>query len=249
MQNFFKRAVLVAVLGLASAANATVITFDALDDSPGAPWLPFMTHEDFITESGFWVGSYSTKAGAIAGEDFVGALVDGKDIASSCFGVVCANNNQTQFLVALNDGFLDIGRTNSSTFTLGKFDASFIAASGDAVLSPAMLLRVDGYLGSVKVVSEDFYLSGPVSGGYSFSTFSLNDIFANTAITELGIYGYACTTTTSCTRNLDKAQFAIDNISTITAVPEPASWLMTGLGLAMVGAIARRRRVAPDSAA
>lgn len=238
MKKYLPRlAVAAAALLSIGAAQAVVIDFDHTIDSTYAAFAPLLGHADEIQTQGFWIDAYSTKADAASG-DLVGALVDGSDLSNTCQGLVCPSNNATRFLAALNDGVPAIGRLDRAAFKVTQLDASFIAASGDAVLPTSLLLRLVAYSGTSQMYIQDFYLPGPVSGAYSFSTYALGATNAAIAITELYLYGYACTTSTTCSRSLDKGQFAIDNIN---AVPEPSEWLMMGLGLAAVGAMVRRR--------
>ena len=246
MKNIFRNlAIAVASLVSMGVSQATVITFDLGLDTTLAPFAPLLVHTDEVQQNGFWIDTFSTKAGAQWG-DLVGALVDGSNNASICSGLVCPINNVTNYLAMLNDGLPDIGRLDGGAFKLTQFDASFIAAFSNAVLPTALLLRVEGYFGANLVTMEDFYLPGPVGGIYNFATYTLGSPFANTSITELAFRGYACTTTTTCTRSLDQAQFGLDNISFFSdnsnVVPEPASWVLVGLGLAGMGAVTRRRR-------
>jgi hypothetical protein len=238
---FVKSTLALTALVCAGHSQALTLDFEGAFNTSGAGFFPLMGHNDEVLQNGLYIDTFSTKVGAAAG-DLVGALVNGANIADTCAGLVCPTNNATSFMMILNDGFLDIGTLNGSTFTIGKLDASFVAAPGDAVLNPSLLLRIDGYNGATKVVTQDIFLPGPnASGGYSFATYNLTPTFAATQLTEFAIYGYACTTTTTCSRSLDKAQFAVDNIASIAVVPEPAAWLMMGAGVA---ALALRRRAA-----
>jgi hypothetical protein len=238
---FLKSVVALAALGCAGLSQALTLDFEGTFDTSGAGFFPLMGHFDEITQNGLYIDTYSTKAGAVNG-DLVGAYADGTDIASTCAGLVCPTNNASHFLMILNDGFLDVGSLDGSTFTIGQFDASFVAAAGDSVLNPSLVLRIDGYNGATMVATQNIYLPGPsATGGYSFATYILNSTFSATPLTEFAVYGYACTTTTTCTRALDKAQFAIDNIMSVSSVPEPTTWAMMGLGVA---ALALRRRAA-----
>jgi hypothetical protein len=173
--------------------------------------------------------------------DLVAALVDGSD-ADTCFGVVCPSGNATKYLVGLNDGLPDIGRLDGKTFSVTGFDASFVAAAGDVVLSTSLLLRVEGYSTTGLLYQEDFFLPGPVAGAYSFASYTLNATNAAVQVADVAFRAFACTTPATCSRSLDKAQFALDNLSTITAaVPEPAEWMLMALGLVAVGGLVRRR--------
>ncbi|MBK8866391.1 MAG: PEP-CTERM sorting domain-containing protein [Betaproteobacteria bacterium] len=70
-----------------------------------------------------------------------------------------------------------------------------------------------------------------MGGQYSPSDYSFSDAFTSTGFDYVLLFGFACDATRRLLRlHCDKkAQFAIDNIS---VVPEPAQWLLMGLGLA-----------------
>jgi len=230
-----------ALLGASGAALATdVFTFDALDPgySDFAPFAPLLGSGDTVFEGDYGVGLDAGKAGA-GGTDLVGAIIDGADL-STCAGVVCPSNNATSFLGALNDGIPYLFRLDGGIFNFKSFDAGFIAPLGDAVPDTALLLRVQGYFGSGRVFQQDILLAGPTGGLYSFSNYALSATFADTAVTEIDFIGYACNTAGSCTRALDKAQYALDNLTMTPPVPEPATWALFGLGL--VGVVLARRR-------
>lgn len=229
-----------AATACAAASHAVVITFDAPIDSSLAAFAPLLTHDDEITTQAYFVNTLSTKAGAQPG-DLVGALVDGSSLAATCVGLVCPTNNSTNFLAALNDGYLAIGRVDGVRTNLTGFSASFIAAPGAAVPALSLILRVDGLVGSTVASRQDFNIPGPTGGIYSFAAYSANAAFSTGAFDYVAIYGFACDAAGNCSRALDRAQFALDNVN-VNAVPEPGQWLLMGLGLAGVGAATRRRR-------
>ena len=230
MKSFRTLLAAITLSATAIAAQATVINFDAGLDTSNAPYAPFfMTHGDKLVQGEYVVGTYSTKVGAQPG-DLVGALVDGSDLAGTCFSVVCPSNNSTQFLAMLNDGLPSLSRLDGGSFRISSFDAGFIAADGATVPNIAMLIRVIGFtgaLGDIPIAQEDVLLFGPTNGVLSFSTFNLSSTFSGQDYTFVDFYGYACNSGGTCSRGLDIAQFGIDNITTAT-VPEPSSMALLG---------------------
>lgn len=238
MFNKLLAALTLTVAAALPAHAGPVINFDAGLDTSFSPFAPLLTHTDSIVQGDFFVSMFSTKAGAALG-DLVGSLVDGADSAGACIGLICPANG-TQFLAALNDGLPDIGRLGGGYFRMQSFDASFIAASGNAVPAISMILRIEGYDGNTLAFIQDFFLPGPVANAYSFSTYALSALNAGIDVTEIAFRGFSCNAAGSCTRTLDQAQFALDNIS---FVPEPGSLVLFGVALAGL-AVVRRRRIA-----
>ena len=245
MKQLLKSMLAVLVLAGLGAAHATVVNFDGLAaNQPFAPSLPFLTHGDGISQNGYAIDTYSTKAGAALGVDLVGVLVDGNDVANTCFSVGCPTNNKTNFLGMLNDGLPEIYRVDGGNFKLMKFDASFMSADGLAIPGAAALLRFIGFSNNVQVAVQDFVLPGPTNGVFSFSTYTLSSLFSTLDIDTIDIYGYACNAAGSCNRSSDTAQFALDNLTFAdpVTVPEPGTWMLMGVALAGL-AVSRRRRV------
>jgi len=231
---------LAAGLGVAQAGT-TVLDFDnGLDDSL-ALFPPLLVHNDFLIQGDYFLGTVSTKTGAQDG-DFVGALVDGTDVTDTCTGVICPTNNSTQFLAMLDDGLPWLGRLDGEAFQLKSFDASFIAAAGVTVPNVAMLLRVYGFYANGSLKYEDVLVGGPTNGQLGFASFALSDAFANEWFAEIDFYGYACNAQGSCSRSNNLAQFALDNITLASRVPEPASLALAVIALVGAGAARRRSR-------
>ena len=120
--------------------------------------------------------------------------------------------------------------------------ASYLGAAGALQPTTPGLLRIQGVKLDNTTVNQTFNLPGPNGAGqYAFSTFTPSAAFSSTPFQFIYIYGFACDASGSCSAfNTDRGQFAIDDL-TLTPVPEPSQWLLTALGLAVVGGIARRR--------
>ncbi len=229
-----------ATLACVGTSHAVIVTFDAPIDVSAAFFAPLLTHNDTISTQGIGIDAISVKPGAIAGVDLVGALVDGSNLAATCSSVVCPSNNPTTFLAMLNDGLPALYSLSGAKVTISGFDASFIAAAGAAVPSTALILRLEGYNNGALQTSQDFSIPGPTGGAYSFASYSLNATIAATQFDFVAFRGFACDASGSCSTQTDRGQFGLDNIN-IAVVPEPAAWLLMGLGLAAVGGLARRR--------
>jgi hypothetical protein len=233
----------------AAHAAPTVIDFDGgLDDS--LLWFPpFVTHGDFMVQGDYFVGTASTKSGAIESSsaspgDLVGALVEGTDVAATCLGIVCPTNNASRFLLMANDGLPWFGRLDGDVFQIKSLDASFVGAAGATIPSVAMILRVYGFFADSTYAYEDILLPGMSNGALGFRSYAFSDAFASNLFVEVDFYGYACDSAGSCNRSSNLAQFALDNVvlnDASTAVPEPASLALVMLALAGAGTVRRRR--------
>lgn len=242
-KHLFRLALSVAALSCAPGAQATVISFEGMEASLTTPYLPLLAEGDFFVQSGFYFEPFSNHAGAQPG-DLVGAIVDGADLANTCFSVACPTNNATHFFTALNDGVLYLAPDSAPSFTLQGLDASFVGAGGEVFPGVTLLLRIQGTKVGGGTLTTTFQLPGQTAGVFSFQSYATSGAFATQQFTEAYIFGLACNSAGSCSAfSTDKGQFALDNIN-VTAVPEPSQWLLMGLGLAALGALARRRNAA-----
>lgn len=209
----------------------------------------FLGATDSFEHMGLQLTALSGLSDAAPG-DLVGAVFDGND-PSMCQRLYCPVDNFTPgYYAGLNDGALAIAGQNAG-LQVKSFDASFIGSferySNVHYYPPvAGLLELRGFRADGSYVSEQFALKGPYPAGQNFymAHYETSAAFASEQFTEIAFFAYSCDLAGDCLAFHDNSgQFALDNLNlSVSAVPEPSTWLMLLGGLGALAAARRRRR-------
>lgn len=210
----------------ASSAHADLIDFETFES-------PIVIEGQRTSLGDYYIDSY--------GEGTPGALVGtlgGNDICAGMASLACPVNNPTSYYNVLADSYFVLARADDRAFKVQSLQASFIGIGQSSFNGTAGAIELIGFdANNVEVAYKPLFLSGPVSGMFGFNQFDLG-AFGNTHVSYLLVVGYACDAT-GCSRTGNRANFAIDNIA--TAIPEPESIALMGLGLLGLAAFSRRR--------
>ena len=228
---------LVASLFCATPAFADIVNFET---------LPVSANESGITlsEAGYNLllveGPFAASIGSVGA---TGSVIDSTNL-SSCDIIICPAGATGNYLAVLNDGAVRLSHPGLlSGFSLTGFDFAFIAPVGVPNDSYGRV-QLNGVNWQGTTISTGFDFAGQnASGAFLFGSADLSAFRAN-VFSSLTINACLFDGNGGCFNSLEnqvdnQAQFALDNLE-LTAVPEPTSFLLFGLGLGALG-LARRR--------
>ncbi len=178
-------------------------------------------------------------------EDLVGGIFPGYNTAA-CLGMRCPLGAESPaYYAGLNDGALQIEAIGGGGVQVHAFDASFIGAHQD-IDYPAVagLIEVRGFLADGSYLSRQYELPGLFGNDFFMRHYDVDSAFAATTFTQVAVFAYSCGFNGLCSAfSTGQGQFALDNLVTsISAVPEPATLAMLLPGLAVLAASARSAR-------
>ncbi len=181
------------------------------------------------------------------GDGLAGALVNGAD-PYTCVNAVCPAGNDSSYYAGLNDGAVKLTGSDARGFRLSAIDYAFVSPIGGLPtgLQPGKLTISAEKVGGGTVYAE---LDFSALNGNSASPFvhaGLSAQFGTAAYSSVVFSSCLFDGNGGCSPYGNQAQFAIDNIE-VTAVPEPQTYAMLGLGLAAIGLLSRRRRASHNA--
>lgn len=219
-----------AFLGLLSltTAQAAVATFDDVD----APFNMFFD-EPFVS------GGLTFTTVGLGIVDTAEAFAD--------FGNA-PTNATSKFFAALNDGGLNLSVASHEQFYVNGFDFAFIPAvagffqDGDV---PGALVAFYETIGGLHAYETFLFSPSDANGLFAFSSVGAGGLglLAGEALRSLTFMACVFVGDGCYIQSTNQGQFALDNLDVrvASAVPEPGSLALFGLGLVLMAGASRRR--------
>lgn len=229
---------LAASMCCAAPAFADVVNFETLPLSANDSGVTLSeAGYDMLLVEGPVAGAYGFSGGT-------GVVINSNDPAS-CDIIVCPSGATGNYLAVINDGAVRFSHPGVlSGFTLTGFDFAFIAPAAvpDGTYGQLTLTGMN-WQGTTISTSLDFP-GADANGRFLFGSAELSAAFRANVFSSLTLSACLLDGAGGCFNSFDnrannQAQFAIDNLN-LTAVPEPTSFLLFGLGIGALG-LARRR--------
>jgi len=224
-------------------------TFGALALMGAAPAMADTINFETIAPTVFGGGEIFSEAGYNMmvidspanepGTNFSGAIANGSD-PDQCNVIACPTGNGSYFYMGLNDGALKVSRADNQAFRLYSVDYAFLPPVGGLASYSYGQMTVVGQKVGGGTVSFNYDFPALIGGQSPFLGAALSHDFGSTAFSSVTI-GACLFDGASCVHPAgNQAQFSIDNLN-LAAVPEPETYAMMGLGLAVISLLSRRR--------
>jgi hypothetical protein len=216
----------------AAPAMADTINFETIGSA-------IYNGNEVFSEAGYNMTVIDTPAGDPLNPGFAGGVGNGSD-PFLCEIAACPTGNGSYFYMGLNDGTLKVARADNQAFRLYSVDYAFLPPVGGLAGYSYGQMTVVGQKVGGGTVSFNYDFPALVGGQSPFLGAALGHDFGSTAFTSVTI-GACLFDGASCVNPAgNQAQFSIDNL-TVAAVPEPETYAMMGLGLAVISLLSRRR--------
>lgn len=216
----------------AAPAMADTIDFDDLESN-------IYSGLDTFSSGDYQFLVIDTPAAGPDGTGFAGAIGYGGD-PFLCTITGCPTGNSTNYYLGVNDGSLKISRDDNKAFRLGSLDYAFVAPVDNLGDYSYGQLTVTGTISGGGTVTYAFDFPELIGGHSPFITASLSSKFGNTLFSSVTISSCVFDGNDCLHPYGNQAQFAFDNL-TLAPVPEPTTYAMMGMGLAVMSLVARRR--------
>lgn len=227
MSKLLLKAAFISAIALATTAQAEVLTFNSTAGTamPGATWVAEDTYTFFEGASVYQGYQFISPLQWYAG--YTNAVI-------YCGGssTNCAHNGSDSLLTSPT---LKVQRADGGAFSLQGFDLD--NGRDISVTEAQASFSVTGFKADGTTVHTTVTLDA-LPNGDTFGTPQAFNHFDFTGFSDLRSFEINRITPNEWN------YLALDNlqVAAVTPVPEPASWLMFGLGLAGLGAYAKRRK-------